>query len=181
MFFLDFSRCASLYPPWICFHWYLGVAAGQHYTHTGGMSNTLCLHMQPTFEKYSDTADTLQWIYGVEYQVSNLNLFSKPLHDHDALCSVCKVESRGAKVMIPGRNICPSGWTKEYKGYLMSEHYGHKSRTTAVCVDVDAEGRDGSYENKDGNLWYFIQGSCGSLPCPPYVNGRELTCVVCTK
>ena len=145
------------------------------------MSNTLCLHMQPTFERYSDTADTLQWIYGVEYQVYHVDILSKPLHDRDALCSVCKVESRGAKVMIPGRNICPSGWTTEYKGYLMSPHYGHNGRSTAVCVDADAEGRDGSFVNDDGNLWYFIQGCCGSLPCPPYVNGRELTCVVCTK
>ena len=158
-----------------------GVAAGQDHSQTGGMSNTLCLHLQPTYERYSDSADTLQWIYGVEYEVSNFNLFSKPLHNHDAPCSVCRAESRGSKVMIPGRNICPGGWTTEYKGYLMSEHYGHKGRTTAVCVDVDAEGRSGSYENKYGNLWYFIQGACGSLPCGPYVSGRELTCVVCTK
>lgn len=158
-----------------------GVAAGQYYQHTGGMSNTLCLHMEPTFEKYADFKDTNQWIYGVEYKVSAFNPFSRPLHNKDALCSVCWVKSRGTKIMIPGRNICPVGWTTEYRGYLMSEHYTHKGRTAAVCVDADAEGRSGSYEDKKGSLWYIIQVSCGSLPCGPFVNGRELTCVVCTR
>jgi hypothetical protein len=26
-----------------------------------------------------------------------------------------------------------------------------------------------------------VEGVCGSLPCPPYVPRREITCVVCTK
>eukprot|EP00794_Sanderia_malayensis_P006027 gene6027-6728_t len=161
---------------------YAGRAAGQHNTHSGGMSNTVCLHMEPTFGKYSTAADTLQWIYGVEYEVANgFTPLSKNLHNKDAPCAVCHVETRGSKLMIPGRNICPSGWVTEYKGYLMSEHYGHKGRTTAVCVDADAEGAHGSMDSKDGNLWYPIQAACGSLPCGPYVQGRELTCVVCTK
>ena len=160
---------------------FIGVAAGQHNAHIGGMSNTLCLHLQPTFEKYSHACENSQWIYGVEYEVGFFSPFSKPLQDHDAPCSVCRAESRGSQVMIPGRNICPDGWTSEYKGYLMSASYGHNGRTAAVCVDVDAEARPGTHENKDGSLWYFIHGACGSLPCPPYVNGRKLTCVVCTK
>ena len=83
--------------------------------------------------------------------------------------------------MVPGRNICPAGWTMEYKGYLMSAHYGHAGRSSAVCVDDDAESFPRSQSSKDGNLWYLIQAACGSLPCGPYVHGRELTCVVCTK
>eukprot|EP00794_Sanderia_malayensis_P006019 gene6019-6718_t len=161
---------------------YKGYAAGQHQTHSGGMSNTVCLHMEPTFGKYSTSADTLQWIYGVEYEVANaFTPLSKNLHNKDAPCAVCRVETRGSKLMIPGRNICPSGWVTEYKGYLMSEHYGHKGRTTAVCVDADAEAFPRSQPDKNGNLWYAIQAACGSLPCGPYVHGREITCAVCTK
>jgi hypothetical protein len=26
-----------------------------------------------------------------------------------------------------------------------------------------------------------VESHCGSLPCPPYVQGYELTCAVCTK
>ncbi len=180
-------RRGLIYGKWLpintgCVHSPLGRAAGQHNTHSGGMSNTVCLHMEPTFEKYSDSINTNQYIYGTEYEVSGgFTPLSKNLNNQDAPCAVCRVETRGSKLMIPGRNICPSGWVTEYKGYLMSEHYGHKGRSTAVCVDVDAEGAHGSRDNKNGNLWYAIQADCGSLPCGPYVNGRQLTCVVCTK
>ena len=157
-------------------HFALGISAGQQFTQPGGMSNTLCLHSNPKFGSYSDSANTLQWIYSVEYEVSVFNPFKRPLHNHDAPCAVCHVATRGAKAMIPGRNICPSGWTMEYKGYLMSETYKSKGRTTAVCVDEDAEAYPGTYSDGGGSLWYLVQGVT-----KPYINGRELTCVVCTR
>ncbi|XP_041346870.1 uncharacterized protein LOC121366519, partial [Gigantopelta aegis] len=49
------------------------------------------------------------------------------------------------------------------------------------CVDKDAESIYGSSGNIDGALFYFVQGTCTGLPCPPYVNNRVITCVVCTK
>ena len=39
----------------------------------------------------------------------------------------------------------------------------------------------GSTSNVNGALFYFVQGTCTGLPCPPYVNNRVITCVVCTK
>ena len=60
-------------------------------------------------------------------------MFLKSLHDHDAPCAVCYIESRGSH----------SGWTLEYKGYLMSAHHGHKGRTQFICVDGNAEGTTG--------------------------------------
>ncbi|KAJ7350112.1 hypothetical protein OS493_038398 [Desmophyllum pertusum] len=36
------------------------------------------------------------------------------------------------------RNDCPSGWTEEYHGYLMSEHHGHKKISQFHCIDKDA-------------------------------------------
>lgn len=53
--------------------------------------------------------------------------------------------------------------------------------TDYICVDNDAEYVPGTKANKDGALLYPVEGVCGSLPCKPYVNGRELTCAVCTK
>ena len=38
-----------------------------------------------------------------------------------------------------------------------------------------------SQGSKNGALLYLVEGVCGTLPCLPYVNGRELTCAVCTK
>ena len=154
---------------------------GSWYTHHGGASNYLCLPLNPIFEKITPGFQE-SYIYGTEYEVSSQpNLFTKKLNEHDAPCAVCHVESRGSQVMIPARNICPSGWTLEYKGYLMSAHHGHNGRTQFICVDGNAEPTTGSHVNHNGALLYFVESHCGSLPCPPYANGKELTCVVCTK
>ena len=83
--------------------------------------------------------------------------------------------------MMPARNDCPTGWTEEYHGYLMTEYYGHKKQRDFICVDRDAESIPGSQASKNGALLYFVEGRCGNLPCGPYVNGREFTCAVCTK
>ena len=121
-------------------------------------------------------------MYGAEYQVSyGFNPFTKNLHDHEAPCVVCFVKSRGSMLMMPARNDCPSGWTEEYHGYLMTGNYGHKKAYDFICVDENAEYVPGSQANNNGALLYFVEGVCGSLPCNPYVAGRELTCAVCTK
>ena len=120
-------------------------------------------------------------MYGAEYEVSSFNPLKKNVHNYDAVCAVCFVKARGSMLMMPARNDCPSGWTEEYHGYLMTEHYGHKKQRDYICVDEDAEYVPGTQANKNGALLYPVEGKCGSLPCKPYVNGRELTCAVCTK
>ena len=161
----------------------LGRAAGQQFNQAGGTCSVLCLAMNPKFGTYSDSADTNQYIYGAEYRIDGVNPFNKNINLHDVPCATCRVETRGSKLILPGRNKCPNGWTLEYDGYLMSAHYGHTGRTQAVCVDKDADGVPGSISDDGGSsmLWYTIQASCGSLPCGPYVQGREITCAVCTK
>ena len=155
---------------------------GSWFNHHGGGSNYLCLPLNPIFDKITSGAQGYSNMYGTEYQLSgHHNMFPKKLHNHDAPCAVCHTESRGSHLMIPARNVCPSGWTLEYKGYLMSAHHGHKGRTQFICVDGNAEGTTGSQSGQNGALLYFVESSCGSLPCPPYGNAKELTCVVCTK
>ena len=159
----------------------LGVIGGDQYSHTGGGANYLCLPENPKYDKYKDGWQDAGYVYGTEYQVSSFNPFKKNLHDHEAPCAVCFVKSRGSMLMRPARNDCPSGWTEEYHGYLMSGRHSHKKEYEYICVDEDAEYVPGTQANKDGALLYPVEGVCGSLPCNPYVNGRELTCAVCTK
>ena len=49
-----------------------------------------------------------------------------------------------------------------------------------VCMDEEPETIQGGGENKDGVLFYPTEAICGSLPCPNYVGGREVVCVVCS-
>ena len=162
---------------------FTGFTAGSHYGHPGGGSNYICLKSKPEWGKYKDGFQSNGYIYGTEYTIYANNPFSKSLkslHHHDAPCAACYTP-KSATIMIPAGNTCPNGWDKEYGGYVMAEGYAHKGRTTYVCVDEDPEVRAGSGQNKAGALLFNTEAQCGSLPCPPYVAGRELTCVVCSK
>ncbi|XP_070543392.1 short-chain collagen C4-like [Ptychodera flava] len=161
-----------------------GLAAGSYFSHKGGSSNYECLPLDPEWGTYNDAWNSKSYIYGVEYEVSSFDPFShenaEALHNHDVPCALCRVPTRGVKLMIPGKTQCPKKWTKEYGGYLVSGHYAHNAQYIFECVDEAPEARPGTEPNQEGALMYVVEGACGSLPCAPYVNGRELTCVVCT-
>lgn len=63
----------------------------------------------------------------------------------------------------------------------MAGNWNHPAATTYTCVDEHPEAVHGGPENRNGYLFYHVEALCGSLKCPPYVHGRELACVVCSK
>ncbi|XP_019644472.1 PREDICTED: collagen alpha-2(IV) chain-like [Branchiostoma belcheri] len=162
---------------------YSGVAGGEWYDHPGGGTNYQCLPTDPQWGRYQDGVNEFRaFMFGAEYQLgTNVPFGSTSLHNHNVPCAVCYVPTRGSKLMIPARNTCYSGWTREYHGYLMAERHNHAGSKEFVCVDEQPEVMQGGHANQDGALFYPVEARCGSLPCPHYVEGRELTCVVCTK
>jgi hypothetical protein len=76
---------------------------GSWYLNTGGGSNYLCLPLNPIFDKIISGSQGNSYLYGTEYQESNI--FPQNINDHDAPCAVCHTESRGSHVMIPARNV----------------------------------------------------------------------------
>ncbi|XP_001630778.3 collagen alpha-5(IV) chain [Nematostella vectensis] len=162
---------------------YKGRVGGEWYGHSGGAAEYVCLPEKPQYINYTPGHQYSGYMYGAEYQVHDRSPFTrgKALHDHDVPCAVCYVPSRSTQLMIPAVARCPAGWSREYYGYLMTSYYGQKHSSQFVCVDHDAEYVPGSVANLNGALLYPVEGVCGSLPCAPYVDGRELTCVVCTK
>ena len=166
---------------------YDGYAGGSNYGHKGGAASMLCLPKDPDWGAgiYSDTTNSAEGlIYGTEYQdrqSGSPDLFGQGHYERDAPCVVCDVRKRSSVLMIPGKSKCYAGWTFEYSGYLMAGYYDHSGATDYYCVDKDPENLTGGEANDNGYLLYFVEVRCGSLRCPPYVNGRELQCVVCTK
>ena len=63
----------------------------------------------------------------------------------------------------------------------MAAYYTGHYRTQFTCMDTTFKSVIGSSADKNGLLFYFVEGICGSLPCPPYENNKELSCAVCTK
>jgi hypothetical protein len=166
---------------------YEGFAGGQWYANPGGSSEKVCLPYEPEYGNYTTIHEGTNWISGAEYQtgagLSADNIMPNSYHDYNVPCAVCYAPGRGAQLMIPAKRSCPDvSWTKEYEGYLMAENAGHASSTDYNCVDRNPELLEGTVLNTDGTLFYLVQGYCPSLlHCPPYIDGAELTCVVCTK
>ncbi|KAJ8301008.1 hypothetical protein KUTeg_022527 [Tegillarca granosa] len=145
-----------------------GYAAGALYTENAG-TDTQCLPKNPNWRIFHDVGNEAARIYGAEYRTgySIGEALHKTFTLYEVPCAVCQTKDR-----------CYSRWHLEYRGYLMTQNYQHGASNYA-CVDARPE-ITGSKANLEGRLFYPVESVCGSLPCPPYVNHRELTCAVCT-
>ena len=172
---------------------YSGYTAGSLYSDTGAAVNYLCLSPVAEWAKYTNDVDSAAKIYRAEYEFWNTNtntkagtdqrsnmFFENPLLDENVPCSVCR-SSKPSVLMIPGRKTCLNGWNLEYAGYLASGAHNHAAATEYICLDANPEAISSGFSNQNGKLFYLVEGMCGSLEYPPYENGRELTCAVCSK
>ena len=166
---------------------YKGRAGGSYFSHSGGGANKLCLPENPQYLDYQSGLQGSGYMHGAEYESWTTSgvLANQPLssmHNRNVPCAVCSVSTREMLLMIPARTSCPSSWTREYYGYLMAERHDHK-RSSYDCMDKNPEAIPGNTGNQDGALFQHIETTCNGLPCSSsqYVEGRELTCTVCTK
>lgn len=169
---------------------YSGTAAAPSHLSAGNGADQLCLPQDPVYdEPVAGVGGSRAFLYGLEYQIDSFPARSHRLW-HDVPCAVCKAPSRFAKLMVPGKNSCPSDeWTLEYGGYLMAErsHSVHH-RSLHICVDREMQVLDRTSGGASGNaraLLNLVEGRCsssgGGIPCGPYVDGFEITCAVCTQ
>ena len=158
---------------------YAGRAGGTFWSNIGGGSNYLCMPDVPQYTlRYTPGSQSHSEIYGTEYESPIAGT-----HDHNVPCAVCFASIRVAVLMIPARTSCPTGWTREYYGYLMSTatRWTNHYRTSFECVDKDQDSLPGSQANTNGAMFYHVEANCNGLPCPPYNNYKEVNCAVCTK
>ncbi len=79
--------------------------------------------------------------------------------------------------MIPARTSCPPSWRREYYGYLMAQD---RDYSTYECVDVGMEIVPGTAGQEGVAVLVHVEASCNGLPCHPYIEDKELTCVICS-
>ena len=166
---------------------FLGFAAGSHVDNSGGPGEYICLPDSPQWARYASRGWP-SYLYGVEYSIHSVNddLFlrgnnnGKSLHNQDAPCVYCKVRGRSMVTTFAAATECPEGWSLEYGGYLMASGSG-QNRAGPVCVDEMPEAIFGGGSDINGGLFCFVESKCRPLPCPPYVDGRQLACVVCSQ
>ena len=155
---------------------YAGRTGSTHATQ-GGAANYLCMPNSPQYTlPYRSGVQGSSYVYGVEYE----NTVSAGTAQYNAPCAVCYVSDKNTVLMIPAQSSCPSGWTREYYGYLMAEHKIRR-RTMFECVDLNMEPVPGSVGHTTGGHLEHVEAACSGIPCPPYNNYKELNCVVCSK
>ena len=161
---------------------YAGRAGGSEHGNTGGGVEKLCLPLDPDYINGPRTTGSrsVSTVHGAEYHT-----FDGPhnnLQDHNVPCAVCYTSTRATMIMIPAKTRCPSSWTREYYGYLMTERdHSNHHRSSFDCVDVNPGTVNGEARHSDGLLFSYATSSCNGLQCPPYVANRVMSCVVCTK
>ncbi|XP_060556843.1 uncharacterized protein LOC132717399 [Ruditapes philippinarum] len=160
---------------------YHGYTAGKHYKHKGSGANNICLPSDPTWLNYVDGIQNLRAsVYGTETDIPSSPFFKYAINQQDMPCAVCRSD-KSTTLMIPARKNCYPGWTLEYNGYLVGASTTLYFAYEYVCLDKEPDFLDHGASNDDQHVFHLVEGHCGSLPCPPYVNGRELACVVCSK
>ena len=157
---------------------YSGVAAGSWYEHTGAAVDPLCLPPSPKYLQYQSGYQGYGGrLYGSEYILRSPSPLDHSLH-RNVPCALCGVTGHTNKIMIPSHYECPTGWRRQYYGYLMSGGNGNKAATQYTCVDKSLEQIPGSGAKTFGYLFMPVEAYCDyHIPC----SDKEVTCVVCTK
>ena len=146
----------------------------------GGAANYVCMPNNPDYT-LSGLAGVhgRSYVYGTEYEGPPV---VSGREQHNAPCAVCYVSTQHTVIMIPAKSTCPSGWTREYYGYLMSEHRSISAgRTEYECVDRLMESISGLEGDVNGGHFWHVEAQCSGMSCPPYTSTGELNCVVCTN
>jgi len=122
---------------------YAGRAGGTWFQSKGGAANYLCMPDDPDYFRYSPGVQGYSYVYGAEYQSHHGPLSAK--------------------------TRCPSTWTLEYSGYLMSEARTSSDhhRTMYKCVDKNPDSIPGSISDINGALFYHVEANCNGMACPP--------------
>ena len=161
----------------ILHYFIIGYMAGNSFDSSGGGTEFLCLPRDVTWAEYGNSDSQNGQIYGVEYEMP-VGRAGKRVFNENAPCCLCKTRY-ATTVMIPGRVSCFSGWSLQYTGYLGAGQR-HYFATNYVCIDSSPETVSGGAANNDEAIVHNVESKCGSLPCPPYTESRQLACAVCS-
>ncbi|XP_021357936.1 uncharacterized protein LOC110453347 [Mizuhopecten yessoensis] len=158
---------------------YSGFAGGSFYTSPGGAANTLCMPREPVWGSSKDkAARDPAFVYGAEYE--DPGMFGMPNLNEDVSCAVCRNTVHSVITMVPGRATCYPGWTEAFHGLLTAGNPRLGAASEYLCVDEHPQAvLGGGNTNDDGRVFFAVLSKCGSLPCPPYEDGKTLPCSVC--
>lgn len=102
-------------------------------------------------------------------EVVRYNTFLKDKNNRTAACALCQIDGREVIEMLPATNNCSEGWTREYKGYLM---------TGGLCVSMEMDWLD----HRSSNFFYIYHEVLSDEDVSTdYKHNLVLSCAVCSK
>ncbi|XP_052085261.1 short-chain collagen C4-like [Mytilus californianus] len=156
---------------------YSGLGAGGKSNEVGRSAVPVCMPHDPDNGQNSH-AKHFGTLYGMEYNDPSLG---QNLYDKDAPCAVCRVNYVSSIITIPGKSTCYKGWNLEYSGILVAGQHTDAGASAYICLDQSPDVLEGGSEDMGGYTLFPVKAYCGSLRCPPYVQGTLVKCVVCSK
>ena len=126
--------------------------------HVGSGANHLCLVKTPQYAAYTPGKQGYAQLAPMEYQGEDA------VNNHNAPCAVCET-ARNKVLMIPGTTTCPSGWTREYYGYIMTQRKDGHKKSEFICVDGQPDSLPGSAAHTliAGEL-FRVEAVCDIIP-----------------
>ena len=105
---------------------------GKAHSSEPGGADYQCLPEDPLYVNYVDgyqyNGEGRGFMHGVEYMSGDAiydmdNLGDSTFTYNNVPCAVCHIDNHTSVLMIPARDRCPTGWTEQYWGYLVTEQY----------------------------------------------------------
>ena len=130
---------------------YKGTAVGGRHNHKGSASNMMCLPYDTMDSPINVGGNTIA--YAVEYRIYNALNHAEC---RNMPCALCEATGRDDKIMIPSHYVCPSGWHKEYSGYIMAGHQNQEGSSMYYSIDESLEQVKGSGSCEDVHHMYTV-------------------------
>ena len=164
---------------------YSGFAAGSHNDYSGSGVGVLCMPKVPLYGDYKDGNQNGARLYGFEYETGSNFVGSdmRAVYQAEVPCAVCMNSNTASTFLMYGSDVCPSGYSVDYWGYLFAKHYSQSSKCRQVCIDGSPRQYNNTLGTQNNNQarFYPAEKEGGNLPNPPYTTNTELLCSQCSR
>lgn len=155
--------------------------AGSSFDGTGNGANYQCLPTSPVYDAFNTSANANRAGISVATLATDGSVLASNLNEKIIQCSMCQTITANTVTMLIGNNTCPSSWTTEYTGYLVSEQEtSGRTGKGYACLKENPDLIDNSSGKTNTATVNLVEHECGALPCGTYTNYQEVACIVCS-
>lgn len=158
---------------------YTGQLAGPASGNSGGGADLLCMVNDPIYDGGSTAYGGAGGLYATKFVTSTTAISSAytSVNGFNVPCTVCQAPAARPYAMVnPGRQDCPTGFVRDFKGYLMAAAY-NTNPNSYVCVN-DAPQTLGVSQSTTSSEIYFLEPQ---FPVPGgYTAYYEISCAQCS-